>query len=309
MNSGTDALLIGLHALGIQPGDEVITTSFTFFATAEAISRVGATPVFVDIVPDTFEMDTEALASAIGPRTRAILPVHIFGQAVDMNPLLAFAEEHGLAVLEDVAQAFGGTYEGRKLGSLGDGGAFSFYPSKNLGAYGDGGLLATNDDIVARRARALREHGSLRRYAHEMLGYNSRLDELQAAILRVKLPHVDGWNQARRRVAREYNERLSAIPRIGIPVEAGFASHVYHQYTVRILEDRRDQVQRALEDKEIGSAVHYPRPVHELPPYADRRAQLPQTELACKQVLSLPIWPELDSQTLTEVTDTLASAL
>jgi dTDP-4-amino-4,6-dideoxygalactose transaminase len=307
VNSGTDALLIGLRAMDIGPGDEVITSSFTFFATAEAIGHVGAVPIFVDILPETFGIDTDALRSAIGPQPRAILPVHLFGQAVDMDPLLAIAEEHDLAVLEDAAQAFGGSYKGQRLGSLGTAGAFSFFPSKNLGAYGDGGLLATNNTEIAKQARALREHGSTKRYRHETLGYNSRLDELQASILRVKLPHVDRWNEARRRLAKEYNQRLSTCPGVQTPVEERFATHVYSQYTIRIPEDRREDAMRALESKGFSSAIHYPTPLHTLPLYADRFMRLPHAELACKEVLSLPIWPELDSETLSQIADTLVT--
>ena len=309
VNSGTDALLIGLRALGIGPGDEVITTAFTFVATAEAVSHTGATPVFVDIRADTFGIDPERVRAAIGPRTRAILPVHLFGHAADMDPLLSIAKEHDLVVLEDVAQAFGATHQGRKLGSLGAAAAFSFFPAKNLGAYGDGGLLTTDNEDIAQQARALRVHGSVERYAPTCLGYNSRLDELQAAILRVKLPHVDRWNEARRRVAKEYDERLRTIPGVQVPIEASYAHHVYHQYTARILEGRRDQAKLALEAAGISSAIYYPKPLHQLSIYAGSETRLPITEQASKEVLSLPISPDLPSDTIAEIATTLAASL
>jgi len=298
VNSGTDALAIGLRALGIGPGDEVITAPFTFFATAEAISQVGATPVFVDIDPRTFNIDPGLIEEKITPRTKAILPVHLYGQAADMDPIMSLAGKYGLKVLEDVAQAFGGEYKGRKLGTIGHAGAFSFFPSKNLGAYGDGGLIATDDDRVAEVARMLRAHGARKKYYNEVLGYNSRLDELQAAILRVKLPHVDAWNEARRRVAQTYNELLKDVPGVVIPYEATYAKHVYHQYTVRILDGRRDEVQRRLAEAGIETVVYYPVPLHLLPVYEELGCTLFEVDRVAREVLSLPIWPrmELDFQ-------------
>ena len=293
VNSGTDALVIALRALGVGPGDEVITTPFTFFATAEAISLVGAKPVFVDIDPKTFNINPELIPPAITPRTKAILPVHLYGQAADMDPILALAKEHGLKVLEDVAQAFGGEYRGRKLGTLGDAGAFSFFPTKNLGAYGDGGLVATNDGRVAELARMLRAHGAKKKYHNEVLGYNSRLDAIQAAILRVKLPHIDVWNEARRRVARTYNELLRDVPGVKAPYEAPYAKHVYHQYTVRIAEGRRDEGRQKLAEAGIGTMVYYPVPVHQLPVYDYPAGGFPEAERAAQEVLSLPMWPNL----------------
>ncbi len=309
LNSGTDALLIGLRALGIERGDEVITAAFSFFATAEAVTHTGARPVFVDIHPDTFGIDPEAVRAAVGPRTRAIVPVHLFGHAVDMDPLLSIAEEHNLAVLEDVAQAFGGAYKGRKLGSLGAAGAFSFFPAKNLGAFGDGGLLATDDENIANQARALRAHGSLKRYVHSSVGYNSRLDELQAAILRVKLPHVDSWNEARRRVAKEYDERLKTIAALRLPVDASYATHVYNQYTIRIRDGWRDRIKQDLEAAGISSAIHYPNPLHTLPMYADRGVQLPASEQASREVLSLPMFPTLPSDSIEKITAAISARL
>ena len=294
LNSGTDALVIGLRALGVGPGDEVITTPFTFFATAEAISLVGATPVFVDIDPKTFNLNPDLIAAAITPRTKAILPVHLYGRPAEMDPILDLAEAHGLKVLEDCAQAFGATYRGKKVGTLGHAGAFSFFPSKNLGAYGDGGLLVTNDDEVATLGRMLRAHGSKRKYHNETVGYNSRLDALQAAILRVKLPRVDTWNQARRQVALRYNELLADVPGLVLPeVSEG---HVFHQYTVRVLGKRRDEVQKKLGEAGIGTMVYYPVPVHKLPVYAHSGFVLPEAERASQEVLSLPIFPAITEE-------------
>jgi dTDP-4-amino-4,6-dideoxygalactose transaminase len=300
VNSGTDGLVIGLKALGISSGDEVITTPFTFFATAEAISQVGAVPVFVDIDPETYDIDPDLIEEKITARTRAILPVHLFGQAAEMNSILSLAEERGLKVLEDVAQAFGGEYRGIKLGTLGHAGAFSFFPSKNLGAYGDGGLVTTNDARVAEAARMLRAHGAKKKYRNELVGYNSRLDELQAAILRAKLPHVDEWNMSRREVAQHYNEMFEDSLGIVAPHEASRRLHVYHQYTVRIRDGRRDEVRKRLAQEGIGTMIYYPVPVHRLPVYshlpAHARANLPHSEAAAHEVLSLPMGPYLCSE-------------
>ncbi|GIV96205.1 MAG: aminotransferase [Herpetosiphonaceae bacterium] len=309
VNSGTDALVIGLRALGIGPGDEVITTPFTFFATAEAISHVGATPVFVDIDPRTYTIDPALIEACITPRTKAILPVHLFGHAADMDALMEIAEHHKLVVLEDVAQAFGGEYRSRKLGTIGQIGAFSFFPSKNLGAYGDAGLIATNDDQAAEVARMLRAHGARRKYYNEVLGYNSRMDTIQAAILRVKLPHLDSWNEGRRRVAQRYNELLHDLPGAVTPSEAPYARHVFHQYTIRILHGRRDQVQQALADAGIGTMVYYPVPVHKLPIYASLGYSLPHAEQAAGEVLSLPIWPQMEPELQRRITKALQKAL
>jgi dTDP-4-amino-4,6-dideoxygalactose transaminase len=295
VNSGTDALFISLRALGIGPGDEVITTPFTFFATAEAISHVGATPVFVDIDRRTFNIDPGLIEEKITSRTKAILPVHLFGQASDMAPILSLARKYDIIILEDVAQAFGGKYQGQKLGTIGDVGAFSFFPSKNLGACGDGGLIATNDTAVAELARMLRVHGAKEKYRNEIVGYNSRLDELQAAILRVKLPYIDQWNAQRRQVAARYNELLKDLPDIVTPVEAAYSEHVYHQYTVRILNDKRNQVQEWLAEAGIGTMVYYPISVHELPVYEDVQYRLARSCEAASEVLSLPIWPQLST--------------
>jgi dTDP-4-amino-4,6-dideoxygalactose transaminase len=309
VNSGTDALFISLHALGVGPGDEVITTPFTFFATAEAISHVGATPVFVDIDPRTFNLDPELIEEKITPRTKAILPVHLFGHAVDMAPILALAEKYDIFILEDVAQAFGGKYRGRKLGTIGDIGAFSFFPSKNLGACGDGGLIATNDSKIAELARMLRVHGAKEKYRNEVVGYNSRLDELQAAILRVKLPYLDQWNAQRRQIAERYNDLLEDVPDISTPIEAAHAEHVYHQYTVRIMNQRRDEIKEKLIKARISTAVYYPIPVHALPVYSDLQIDLPQAWKAASEVLSLPFWPQISLTVQERVADSLREAL
>jgi len=309
VNSGTDALVIALRALGIGPGDEVITTPFTFFATAEAISMVGATPVFVDIDPRTFNIDADLIEPAITERTKAILPVHLYGQAADMDPILDLARRYGLKVIEDAAQAFGGEYKGRKLGTRGDAGCFSFFPSKNLGGFGDGGLIATDSDEVADKARMLRAHGSRKKYYNETLGYNSRLDELQAAVLRVKLRRVEAWNVERRKIAGHYDELLVACEEIVPPYHASYGTHVYHQYTVRVLGGRRDEVKQKLAQAGIETMVYYPVPLHKLPPYAHLGETLPEAEGAAGEVLSLPIGPYLRLEEQTFVVRAVKEAL
>jgi dTDP-4-amino-4,6-dideoxygalactose transaminase len=294
LNSGTDALVIGLRALGVGPGDEVVTSPFTFFATGEAISHLGATPVFADIDPRTYNLDLARVAERMTPRTKAIVPVHLFGAAVDLDPLLELADAHGVKVLEDTAQAFGSEYRGRKVGAIGHCGAFSFFPSKNLGAFGDGGLLVTNDDELADAARMLRVHGARKKYMNETVGYNSRLDEMQAAILRVKLPNIDRWNEGRRAAAGRYNAMLEGVADVKTPIEPEGCRHVYHQYTIRIEGGRRDAVQEALAAEGIGSFVYYPYPLHKLPVYAAMSARgLEVSEKAALEVLSLPIWPHI----------------
>jgi len=307
VNSGTDALVIGLRAAGIGPGDEVITTPFTFFATAEAISILGATPVFVDIDPQTFNIDPGLIEPAISSRTRAILPVHLFGRAAAMDPIMALAAKHNLKVIEDTAQAIGAEFKGKKLGAIGDAGCFSFFPSKNLGAFGDAGLIATNSDQLAAAARMLRVHGSKQKYFNETIGYNSRLDELQAAILRVKLPYIDRWNEARRQAAANYQTLLSGLP--GLVAPAPDAGHVFHQYTVRIGTGRRDFVQQHLAASGIGTMVYYPLPLHRLPVYAGSEASCPTAETLATEVLSLPLWPELAPALQEQVAEALRQAL
>jgi dTDP-4-amino-4,6-dideoxygalactose transaminase len=307
VNSGTDALFIGLRALGIGPGDEVITTPFTFFATAEAISHVGATPVFVDIDKRTFNIAPGLIEEKITGRTKAILPVHLFGRPVEMSEIMELAERHNLKVVEDCAQSFGARYEGRQTGTFGDVGAYSFFPSKNLGAYGDGGLIATDDDALADAASMLRTHGAKRKYHNELVGYNSRLDTIQAAVLRVKLPHVDAWNEDRRRVAALYGELLEYVP--GVVAPEATEGHVFHQYTVRIIYGNRDEVQAGLKKAGIGTMVYYPVPVHQLPLYRGLDYHLPLAEKATGEVLSLPIWPTMDEPTQRRVVEAIKRAL
>lgn len=309
LNSGTDALLLALRALGVGPGDEVITSPFTFIATAEAVSLLGATPVFVDIDPRTFALDVARVADALTPRTKAVIPVHLYGHAADMDALTKLAARHKLHVVEDVAQAFGGRFRGRMLGTIGQVGAFSFFPSKTLGAFGDAGLVATRDESLAETVRMLRAHGSKKKYFNEILGYNSRLDTLQAAILRVKLPHIDAWNEGRRRVAARYDELLRPIEGLSTPHVDPAVTHVFHQYTVRILGGRRDAVQARLAERGIGTMVYYPTPVHKLPVYSHLGLTLPEAERASAEVLSLPIWPTMPTGTQDVVVRALRDAL
>ena len=307
VNSGTDALVISLRSVGVRPGDEVITTPFTFFATAEAVSVIGATPVFVDIDATSLNIDAAAVEAAVTDRTRAIIPVHLFGQPAAMDAIIEVARRNDLWIVEDVAQAFGGEYQGRKLGSLAEIGAFSFYPSKNLAAYGDGGMVVTDDEGIAETAQMLRAHGGKTKYHNELIGYNSRLDELQAAILRVKLPLVPSFNEGRKRVARRYDEALEGLPLITPPVADG--DHVYHQYTVRILDGQRDRVRQELAEESIASAIYYPTPLHRLPVYSATGESFPVAERAAAEVLSLPIWPQLDEGTQHRVCEAVADAV
>ncbi|WP_310501341.1 DegT/DnrJ/EryC1/StrS family aminotransferase [Paenibacillus qinlingensis] len=309
LNSGTDAIIIGLLAAGVGPGDEVITTPFTFFATAEAISQVGATPIFVDVDEYTYNMDLLQLEAAITPRTKAIIPVHLFGHTVDMGELLRIANKYQLLVIEDTAQAFGAEYQDRKVGTIGDIGCFSFFPSKNLGAYGDGGLLATNNEEFAMKAAMLRVHGSKKKYYNEVIGYNSRLDEIQAAILRVKLPYIDKWNDGRKLAARTYKELLSGVEGIVLPVEESYAKHVFHQYTIRVKEGRRDEIQAKLDELGVSTMIYYPVPVHKLPVYQSMEIQMPKAEKLASEVLSLPIWPQIDRQIQSYVSSKLIELL
>jgi dTDP-4-amino-4,6-dideoxygalactose transaminase len=307
VNSGTDALFISLRALGIGPGDEVITTPFTFFATAEAISHVGATPVFVDVQEHTFNINSSLIEEKITAQTKAILPVHLFGRPAEMDRIMALAEKYGLKVIEDCAQSFGARYGDEHTGTIGDVGAYSFFPSKNLGAYGDGGLIATDDDTLAETARMLRAHGAKKKYHNEMVGYNSRLDSLQAAILRVKLPHVDSWNEGRCRVATLYNNLLGGVP--GIIVPEIIEGHVFHQYTVRLTRGNRDEVQARLKETGVGTMVYYPVPQDRLPLYAGRYLSNPMSDELSRQVLSLPIWPEIGQDTLERIVRALYDCL
>jgi len=301
-NSGTDALYLALRALQIGPGDEVITTPFTFIATAEVITAVGAKPVFVDIDPKTFNLDITQLRTAITKRTKAIVPVHLFGQPVDMTALMAIAQEMGVAVIEDCAQAVGAEWAGKKVGSIGHIGCFSFYPTKNLGACGDGGAVTTNDPAIAASIRMLRNHGmSCDRYRHEATGINSRLDALQAAILQIKLPYLDRWNDARRELAAGYHQMLKPVPGVVIPQELPGGRAVWNQYTIRLTKDSssssyRDEVRNQLQQLGVSSMVYYPLPLHLQPVYNDlgyQPGQFPVVEQACHEVLSLPMFPEL----------------
>jgi len=297
--NGTDALLLSMRALGIAPGDEIITTPFSFIATAEVVSLLGATPVFVDIEPETFNIDPEKIEAAITSKTRAIIPVHLFGHPAAMTEINAIAHKHGLKVLEDAAQAWGASLQiGSKTtptfcGALGDIAAFSFFPSKNLGACGEGGLVTTNDDALAESVRMLRIHGQRRRYIHDEIGYNSRLHAIQAKILSVKLPHSDAWNDARRANAARYQALLSESD-LQVPSEKSGARHVYHQYTLR--SANREAIGAALTGAEIGWAIYYPVPLHLQPVYAFLgygEGSLPEAERAAREVLALPVFPEL----------------
>ena len=296
--SGTDALLLPLRALGLQSGDEVITPAFTFFATAGTVHNTGGTPVFVDIDPATFNLSPAAVEAAITPRTRAIIAVHLFGQMAAMETIMAIAAKHGIPVLEDAAQAIGARrrIDGawHAAGSLGQVGTISFFPSKNLGAWGDGGMIVTQDDALAERLRRLRTHGGAKQYHHDEVGYNSRLDTLQAAILLAKLPHLAAWSAARREKAARYTEAFAGHPAICPPKTDPANEHIFHQYTLRV--ERRDALVAHLKSSGIGCAVYYPLALHLQPCFADlgyRRGSLPVTEAAMEAVLSIPIYPEL----------------
>jgi dTDP-4-amino-4,6-dideoxygalactose transaminase len=308
LNSGTDALHLALRALDIGPGDEVITTPFTFVATTEAIGIVGATPVFVDIDPRTYNLDARQIEAAITPRTRAILPVHLYGCPAPMDEILAIAKRHHLAVVEDCAQSIGATIDGRFTGTLGQFGCFSFFPSKNLGAYGDGGMLVTDDQSLADRARSLRGHGGRVKYYHEELGVNSRLDEVQAAILRVKLPYLEAWIEKRRAAAGRYTAAFAGS-QLQVPVEPEDARHVYHQYTLRVPD--RDRVQQDLKAAGVESMVYYPVPLHLQKVHAMlglREGAFPHSEKAAREVLSIPMFPELRPDVQQQVVDAVFAA-
>lgn len=306
--SGTDALHLALLAAGVGPGDEVITTAFTFIATAEAIRYVGATPVFVDIDPRTFNILPEAIEAAITARTVAVMPVHLFGQPCDMSRIQTICERRGLKVIEDCAQSFGASIAGRQTGSFGITAGFSFFPSKNLGCYGDGGLVTTGSEELARKVRMLRNHGSEVRYYHDVIGYNSRLDELQAVILRIKLRHIEEFNAGRRRAARLYSELMADLPLV-TPHEDGLGVHVYHQYT--ILSDDRDRIMRALQQAGIACAIYYPVPLHRQKAFAAEceDVSLPVTERVAGQCLSLPIYPELEEAQVRRIAEVIRTAL
>ncbi|MBX5455405.1 MAG: DegT/DnrJ/EryC1/StrS family aminotransferase [Thermogemmatispora sp.] len=309
VSSGTDALTLALRACGIGPGDEVITVANTFIATIEAIAQVGARPVFVDIDPQTYTLDPAQVSAALTPRTRALLPVHLYGHPAEMEPLLAIARRAGLRVIEDASQAHGATYQGRRVGSLGDIGCFSLYYSKNLGAYGEAGICVTNDAALAERLRMLRDHGSRVRYHHELLGSNARLDELQAAVLLVKLRYLERWNAARQSHAHFYSEHLHTAV-AALPVTRAWATHVYCYYVIQV--EQRDQFRRLLEQAGISTGIHYPHPLHLQPACSYlgyQRGDLPQTEACAARVVSLPMYPELTEQQLTYVVETVHKSL
>jgi len=316
-NSGTDALLLALQALKIEAGDEVIVPSFTFVSTAQVVSRIGAIPVFVDSDVQTFNLDLNQIEAAITPRTKAIIPVHLFGQPMEMTQLLSIAQNHNLWVIEDCAQATGATWAGQRVGSIGHIGCFSFYPTKNLGACGDGGAMITNDATIAAQLRMLRDHGQRQRYIYEEVGVNSRLDALQAAILQIKLRHLEGWNAQRQAIADRYQQLLHPLPHIVLPQEIAGGKSVWNQYTIRVLtphgqENRRDRLKQQLQEQGVGSMIYYPVPLHLQPMYASlgyQPGQLPNVEQLCQEVLSLPMFPELTIEQQEQVVYALKESL
>ncbi|MBL8150765.1 MAG: DegT/DnrJ/EryC1/StrS family aminotransferase [Blastocatellia bacterium] len=309
--SGSDALLLALMAIGIEPGDEVITSAFTFFATGGSVARLGAKPVFVDIEPDTFNIDPNRIEAAITPKTKAIMPVHLFGQVAEMSPIMEIAQSKNIAVIEDAAQAIGAEYKGQQAGSIGEIGCLSFFPTKNLGGVGDGGMMLTNSDRFAEKLRALRVHGGYSEYIYSMIGCNSRLDEIQAAVLRVKMHYLESWSEARRKNASTYNELLQnykLTERVKLPVVRPYCKHIFHQYT--ILAKDRDQLFSHLKEKKIGAKIYYPLSLHLQDCFAYlgyKAGELPNTERACTEVLSLPIYPELTFEQQEAVVSTIAS--
>lgn len=306
VGSGTDAVYLALRACGVVPGDEVITVPNTFFATAEAIVMAGAKPVFVDIEPTTNNMDPALIEAAITPRTRAIVPVHLYGQPADMKPILKIARKHGLRVIEDACQAHGAEYDGRRVGGIGDAAAFSFYCAKNLGAYGEAGMVVTNDREVAKSVQILRNHGSTERYRHSVYGMNSRMDEIQAAVLRVKLRYLDEANTRRRAWAFEYKRSLAELPEVTLPEELPYTQHVYHLFVIRVRQ--RDELRDWLKERGIETGIHYPIPLHlqeacaklDLGP-----GSFPQAEAGAEQILSLPMYAELTIDQVSYVCQTI----
>lgn len=308
VGSGTDALWFALLGLGIGPGDEVITVPMTFMATAEAISFCGATPVLVDIEPGTYTMDPARIERAITPRTKAIIPVHLYGQMADMDPILEVAKRHRLHVIEDACQAHGAEYKGRKAGSMGVAGCFSFYPGKNLGAFGEAGAVVTSDDRLMNTMQMLRDHGQERKYHHALIGWNGRMDGIQGAVLRVKLKRLAAMNEARRTHARLYSKLLAGVPGVTAPKEAKDRTHVYHVYAVRVAE--RDRVMKSLAGRGIGCGVHYPIPIHLQPAYKSlgyKPGDFPVAEQCAEEFLSLPMFPEMTDGQVKEVVGALSS--
>jgi dTDP-4-amino-4,6-dideoxygalactose transaminase len=317
-NSGTDALYLALRALNIGQGDEVITSPFTFIATAEAITMAGATPVFVDIEPNTFNIDINQLEAAITPQTKAILPVHLFGQAVNMARVMEIAQRHELFVVEDCAQATGAKWEGQQVGSIGHIGCFSFFPTKNLGGCGDGGAITTNDPHLADTIKMLKDHGSRVKYYHEAVGVNSRLDALQAGILLIKLRYLERWNQQRRQIAQNYQELLQSMANIQLPQELAGSYHVWNQYTILVPDTHhdgelyRDRARWQLQERGVMSMVYYPLPLHLQPVYqvlGYQAGTFPQSETACQRVLSLPMFPDLSFEEQQQVAYSLRESL
>jgi dTDP-4-amino-4,6-dideoxygalactose transaminase len=309
VSSGCDALLIAIKALGLGPGDEIITVANTYIATALSITAAGAKPVLVDCLEDTYEIDPAAVRAAVTPRTKAIIPVHLYGQAADMDPLREIAAKHGLKVIEDAAQAHGATYKGRPCGTLGDVGCFSFYPGKNLGAYGDGGAIVTADPKIAEFARQFRNYGQTKKYYHDSVGWNSRLDTVQAAVLLTKLKHLAAWNEARRRHAAAYRERLKDLPLV-LPAAVPGNEHIYHLFVIRVA--KRDALLEVLGRQGISCGIHYPIPVHLQKAYAHlghRAGSFPVSERVAPEILSLPMYPELTEEQLGCVCDAIRAFL
>jgi dTDP-4-amino-4,6-dideoxygalactose transaminase len=305
VSNGTAAVQLAVTACGLGAGDEVIVPANTFFASAEAVSTASATPVFVDADPVSYNLDVSKIEAAITERTRAILPVHLYGQPADLDPVFELAKRHNLIVIEDAAQAHGARYTGRRVGALAHAGCFSFYPGKNLGAYGEGGAVVTNDAEVARRVRLLRDHGSERKYRHEIVGYNFRLEGIQGAVLNVKLKHLDRWNELRREHARHYGELLSGS-RLTLPRETEHSEHVYHLYVVQT--DERDALQKALSEAGVQTGIHYPVPIHLQPAYTflgHKPGDFPEAERQAARVLSLPMFPELKAEQIMHVAETI----
>jgi dTDP-4-amino-4,6-dideoxygalactose transaminase len=297
--SGSDALHLSLLGCGVKEGDEIITTAFTFFATAGAIARIGAVPVFVDIDPETFNMDSSGIEEVITEKTKAIIPVHLYGQATDMDPIIEMANKYDLFIIEDAAQAIGSEYKNKKVGQLGTTACYSFFPTKNLGAYGDGGMIVTDDEEIAEKMRVLRVHGSKPKYHHHVLGYNSRLDELQAAVLNVKFKYLDQWSEQRRERAEFYTDKINEklLDNVQLPVIADSRKHIFHQYTIRV--KKRDELQAYLKKNGVATMIYYPVPLHLQPVFANlgyQKGDLSETEKACEEVLSLPLYPELKEE-------------
>jgi dTDP-4-amino-4,6-dideoxygalactose transaminase len=304
VGSGTTALWIALLALGIDGGDEVITTPNTFIATAEAITYCGAKPVFVDIDEQTYNMDPALLEDAITPKTKAVIPVHLYGQTADMDAIMKIARTHGLFVIEDACQAHGAEYKGRRAGSIGDAGCFSFYPGKNLGAYGEAGAVATDNAELVERIRMLRDHGQRKKYYHFTIGWNARMDGFQGAVLSVKLKHLTAWNEARRKNAQLYNDLLADVDGLIIPLETDYAKHIYHIYAIRV--QNRDALMSTLAGKEIHCGIHYPIPIHLQDAYrflGYKKGSFPVAEKCADELLSLPMFPELSQEQIERVSD------